>query len=392
MNGQTSSTTNASSIEQAKEVYCTFQKHLEKRLWGRMDDIDRDSPAPGTIQLLLNAFFSGGHILFEDFPGSGKSFMATTMAEMIFDDIKESEIADQVEIVSHKRIQCTPDLMPQDLTGYYDQHHNFVPGPIFAYFLLVDEINRTTPKVQSALLEAMAERSVTVDGITKKLGQLFFVIATMNPLDRVGTYELPVAQLDRFLFKRRLSPIKQMYEARIMLDEAFRSRNDPAITDLPCIPSPHPEWIEREYKEYYDKEIFNSKKFSKSDPMPVSKINLAREAMLKHVEIHPDLVPKMLQVSDSIHRKSIEQGAIFKEGSRPSVRSMQKFINAVKIRAFIEVAGSNQIPASIVACPRHYRELALDLLRHRVVPVDSRMKAAELDKELLKLVSEIIRN
>jgi MoxR-like ATPase len=118
-------------------------------------------------------------------------------------------------------VQFTPDMLPSDITGVmiFDtntQEFRFRPGPVFAHVLLVDEINRTSPKVQSAMLESMAERQVTVDNKTYPLDELFFVIATQNPLDSVGTYPLPVAQLDRFLFKIRMSHIERAAELEVL--------------------------------------------------------------------------------------------------------------------------------------------------------------------------------
>jgi MoxR-like ATPase len=145
----------------------------------------------GTIVAML----AGGHVLLEGVPGLGKTLLVRTLAETI-----EGKFS---------RIQFTPDLMPADLTGtnIMTEHTDgtkrfeFQPGPIFANIVLADEINRATPKTQSALLEAMQEHSVTVGGTTHRLGNLFFVLATQNPLDMEGTYPLPEAQLDRFFCK-----------------------------------------------------------------------------------------------------------------------------------------------------------------------------------------------
>jgi MoxR-like ATPase len=147
------------------------------------------------IELVLNALLSDGHILLEDFPGSGKTTLAKSLGESILDDRDEAE---RGYIEAFRRIQFTPDLLPSDVTGttvFEPQNGTFTyrPGPIFAHVVLADEINRTSPKVQSAMLEAMAEKQVTVDNRTHPLDQLFFVIATQNPLDLAGTYPLPVA-------------------------------------------------------------------------------------------------------------------------------------------------------------------------------------------------------
>lgn len=145
---------------------------------------------PLKLRLILTAILGQGHLLLEDVPGIGKTLVAKTIARSIS--------------ASFKRIQCTPDLLPSDITGtsiYNQQTQQFVfmPGPLFAQFVLVDEINRATPRTQSSLLESMAERQVTVDGQQHLLEQPFFVIATQNPVESAGTFPLPEAQLDRFL-------------------------------------------------------------------------------------------------------------------------------------------------------------------------------------------------
>lgn len=148
-------------------------------------------------QLILSmvAWLCEGHILLEDVPGVAKTMLARALARSVG--------------CSFKRIQCTPDLLPTDVTGasIFNQKNvefEFRPGPIFAQVVLADEINRTTPRTQAALLEAMAESRVTVDGVTHRLGPPFLVIATQNPVDHEGTFPLPEAQLDRFLMRFNL--------------------------------------------------------------------------------------------------------------------------------------------------------------------------------------------
>ncbi len=147
------------------------------------------------IDLLLVALLSNGHVLLEDVPGMGKTVMAKALARSLD--------------ATFQRVQGTPDLLPTDITGvsYYDQRQGqfvFRPGPIFTQILLVDEINRTTPRTQSALLEAMAERQVTVERETMTLPRPHLVLATQNPIELEGTFPLPEAQLDRFLLRARV--------------------------------------------------------------------------------------------------------------------------------------------------------------------------------------------
>jgi MoxR-like ATPase len=148
------------------------------------------------VKLVLTALACEGHVLFEDVPGTAKTVLARAIAQSI-------------EGASQSRIQCTPDLQPTDATGLsvYNQKERdfeFRPGPIFTSVLLVDEINRAMPKTQSALLEAMAERQVTIDGITRTLPDPFILLATENPIEHEGTFPLPEAQIDRFFLKAAL--------------------------------------------------------------------------------------------------------------------------------------------------------------------------------------------
>jgi len=141
------------------------------------------------IRLVLVALFSGGHALLEDVPGVGKTLLAKSLARSIAGKFQ--------------RIQCTPDLLPTDITGTNiwnprTGEFEFLPGPVFANVLLADEINRATPRTQSALLEVMEERQVTVDGVSRKVPKPFFAIATQNPVEYQGTFPLPEAQMDRF--------------------------------------------------------------------------------------------------------------------------------------------------------------------------------------------------
>ena len=159
------------------------------------------------VDLLLVALLAGGHVLLEDVPGTGKTTLARALAISLG--------------LQFKRVQCTPDLLPNDISGVSVYHpptgeFQFRPGPIFSNILLADEINRATPRTQSALLEAMAERQVTVDGITYPLSEPFLVLATENPIEFEGTFPLPEAQLDRFLLQLAVGYPMLSDEARML--------------------------------------------------------------------------------------------------------------------------------------------------------------------------------
>jgi MoxR-like ATPase len=185
-----------------------------------------------TIAMILTALFADGHVLLEDHPGSGK----TTLSKALGESIRRPPGDDGVAAM--RRIQFTPDLLPSDITGgmVFDaesKRFSFRPGPIFANVVLADEINRTSPKVQAALLEAMAEKQVTVDNHSHDLEELFFVIATQNPLDLAGTYPLPRAQLDRFLFKIRMHYLSRENELEVLAKWKAARQKPPAFAVSP---------------------------------------------------------------------------------------------------------------------------------------------------------------
>src|SRR5262245_49507629 len=170
-------------FDRASETDERFVANVELVVHGKRDE----------VRLVLAALMCGGHVLFEDVPGTAKTVLARA-------------VAGSVDGAVGSRVQCTPDLQPTDVTGLsvYDQRERefvFRPGPVFANVLLVDEINRAMPKTQSALLEAMAERQVTIDGVTRVLPRPFLLLATENPIEQEGTFPLPEAQLDRFFMK-----------------------------------------------------------------------------------------------------------------------------------------------------------------------------------------------
>ncbi len=162
-----------------------------------------------SLELLAVALLCEGHALLEDVPGVGKTMLARAFAVSLG--------------IQFKRLQCTPDLLPNDVTGVsiFDQQQQkftFIPGPAFTHILLADEINRATPRTQSALLEAMGERQVTVDGVTYPLTRPFFVMATQNPVEYEGTFPLPEAQLDRFFMKVSLGYLDEQAEGQMLLN------------------------------------------------------------------------------------------------------------------------------------------------------------------------------
>jgi MoxR-like ATPase len=203
-------------LEHPRTVAARLRDRLRYAVKGRDEVVD----------LIIVALLADGHVLLEDYPGSGKTTLAKALGEALAAE-------DGCVLPPFRRIQFTPDLLPSDLTGVAvfepaSGDFRFRPGPLFAHVVLGDEINRTSPKVQAAMLEAMAEKQVTVDDTTHALDELFFVIATQNPRDVAGTYPLPVPQLDRFLFKLRMEPIAREDELEVLASRTSR-RSDPAL-------------------------------------------------------------------------------------------------------------------------------------------------------------------
>jgi len=186
-----------------REIYRKITANIEKVMRGQS----------AAVRKLLAGFASGGHVLLEDYPGTGKTTLAKTLSLSI-----EAQF---------KRIQFTPDLLPSDILGVsiFDQKEQVFrlhQGPIFTNILLADEINRASPRTQSALLEAMAEGQVSIDGKVLRLGDLFFVIATQNPVESRGTYPLPEAQMDRFALQFILGYVSSHEEVAVLTDQKTR--------------------------------------------------------------------------------------------------------------------------------------------------------------------------
>lgn len=209
LNGKARSSGPAMSARLFQEKFEGLVSNVERVIKGKQD----------VVRLALVALVAEGHVLFEDVPGVGKSMLARAIGKSID--------------ASVGRVQCTADMLPGDITGgsILDQktyEFTFRPGPVFANILLADEINRATPKTQSALLEAMAERTVTVDGQTHLLPRPFLVLATQNPVELAGTFPLPEAQLDRFLFRLAMGYPSKEAEGHVLRANA----GTPPIDDL----------------------------------------------------------------------------------------------------------------------------------------------------------------
>jgi len=208
-------------VQLTKSIDTVMERDTARLL---MDSVRRAAVIdPAKLELILAALLAQGHVLLEDVPGIGKTLVAKALARSLN--------------ASFKRIQCTPDLLPGDVTGsaIYNQHEQrfeFVPGPIFGNLVLVDEINRASPRTQSSLLESMAESQVTTDGFTRRLEQPFMIIATQNPIEMAGTFPLPEAQLDRFLIALNLGYPSHEDEVTILERE---EHTDPLEAITPII-------------------------------------------------------------------------------------------------------------------------------------------------------------
>lgn len=283
-----------------------------------------------TIDLLLVAMISSGHVLLEDVPGTGKTLMAKSLATSLAGDFK--------------RIQFTPDLLPTDITGihFYSQQKGefeFRPGPIFTNILLADEINRATPRTQSSLLESMEERQVTIEGKTHKLEKPFLVIATQNPIESQGTFPLPEAQLDRFLLKIRMG-----YPSREEGMEILR-------------------------------------RFKQTNPLDALRAVVSVDDMVKmqeiyhEVEIHEDVLHYLLDVVEKTREHdSIALGV--------SPRGSQALLKAVQVYALLK--------GRTYVTPDDIKKMAVPVLGHRLVLAQRvGIKQGETENVLTDILNEI---
>ncbi len=191
-------------MQNTPPIYQNIVANLEKIITGQTN----------SIRKLLAAFISGGHVLLEDLPGTGKTTLAKALAQSLQ--------------ITFQRIQFTPDLLPSDILGvsiFNQQTHQFTlhKGPIFTEILLADEINRASPRTQSALLEAMEEQQISIDGTSHQLSETFFVIATQNPIEFHGTYPLPEAQMDRFAMRFSLGYVSAAEEVAILNNQTTKT-------------------------------------------------------------------------------------------------------------------------------------------------------------------------
>lgn len=294
-----------------------IKQNIEKVLIGKSEVID----------LVLTALFAGGHVLLEDVPGTGKTVLAKSMAKSINADFR--------------RIQFTPDLLPSDITGinYYNQKIGefvFREGPIFANIILADEINRATPRTQSSLLECMEEKQATIDGNTYNMESPFFVIATENPIETIGTFPLPEAQLDRFLMKLKVG-FPNLDEENKMLERFMKKNPFEEIGYVTTIE----EIIE----------IQNS---------------------IKNVYVHPQLMQYIVKIVNATRENENILAGVSPRGSILFMRAAQ---------SYAAINGRNYVT------PEDIKYLSLPVLAHRIVTktnYDGELKSEYYIKNILE--------
>lgn len=277
---------------------------------------------------MIVALLAGGHVLFEDIPGVGKTLLVKALAKAVQG--------------TFSRVQCTPDLLPSDILGFsvynsQSKEFEFRPGPIFTTILLADEINRTTPRTQSALLEAMAENHATIDNNTYPLDNHFFVLATQNPIEYEGTYPLPEAQLDRFLFRLQIGYPSFDDELLLLLDK-------------------------------FEKVLDNLNEVLNSYEIEEIKTNVA------NVFVSPEVASYALQLVSATRSHAAIQ-------LRISPRGSLSFIQAAKAYALIH--GRNYVT------PKDLQDLVPYVFSHRLIFYDRSLKEDEKKQIIHTLVAQI---
>ena len=277
---------------------------------------------------MIVALLAGGHVLFEDIPGVGKTLLVKALAKAVQG--------------TFSRVQCTPDLLPSDILGFsvynsQSKEFEFRPGPIFTTILLADEINRTTPRTQSALLEALAENHATIDNNTYPLDNHFFVLATQNPIEYEGTYPLPEAQLDRFLFRLQIGYPSFDDELLLLLDK-------------------------------FEKVLDNLNEVLNSYEIEEIKTNVA------NVFVSPEVASYALQLVSATRSHAAIQLGISPRGSL-------SFIQAAKAYALIH--GRNYVT------PKDLQDLVPYVFSHRLIFYDRSLKEDEKKQIIHTLVAQI---
>ncbi|MDN5770767.1 MAG: MoxR family ATPase [Microlunatus sp.] len=295
-----------SPSEQVEPLSVAQVSRLSQAVLERVQTVVVEMDRP--LRVALAALLAGGHVLFEDVPGLGKTLAARSLASALG--------------LEFRRLQCTPDLLPADITGSYvydptEARFAFRAGPVFTGLLLADEINRTAPKTQSALLEAMAERQVTVEGSTFVLPQPFHVLATSNPVEYEGTYPLPEAQLDRFMVRLSVGYPSRVAEAEVLIRRLARRAEETVV-----------------------------------EPVVEAHTVLRMQAGVESIDVDPDIVTYCVAIAASTRRHpGVEVGA----SPRGSLALL------LVARALAVISGRDFV------LPEDVKEIAVAALAHRIM-------------------------